>query len=55
MMDTSNAIPTVTNTKILDSCIVKSKSAMRDYLQELRESVPPEMAVCQRDIESQVR
>ena len=55
MMDTSNAIPTVTNTIILDSCIVKSKSAMRDYLQELRASVPPEMAVCQRDIESQVR
>ena len=28
---------------------------MREYLQELSESVPSEMAVCQRDIESQVR
>lgn len=55
MMDTSSAIPTKTNTKILDSCIVRSKRAMREYLQELCESVPPEMAVRQRDIESQVR
>jgi hypothetical protein len=28
---------------------------MREYLQELSESVPSEMAVNQRDIESQVR
>ena len=50
-----NAIVTETNTRILDSCMVKSKAAMRQYLEHLREIVPDEMAVNQRDIESQVR
>ncbi len=54
-METANAIVSKTNTHILDSCQVKSRQAMREYLQELSESVPSEMAVNQRDIESQVR
>lgn len=39
----------------MDSCLVKSKEDMRSYLRELRESVGQEMAVNQRDVESQVR
>ena len=54
-MQIDNAIVTPTNTKIVDSCQVKSKESIRDYLQQLREAVPEEMAVNQRDIESQVR
>ena len=53
-METNNAIVTETNTRIVDSCLVKSKADMRAYLENLRETVDPEMAVCQRDIESQV-
>ncbi len=55
MMDLSNATITPTNTHIADSCNVNSKQDMRDYLQQLRESVPDEMAVCRRDVESMVR
>lgn len=55
MIELSNAIVTPTNTHIMDSCMVKSKAAMRTYLQELRDLVETEMAVNQRDIESQVQ
>ncbi len=54
MIDLINAIVSPTNTHILDSCLVKSKEDMRTYLSRLREGVPDEMAVNQRDIESQV-
>jgi hypothetical protein len=54
-MELSNTTTTPTNTHIVDSCCVISKQAMRDYLLKLRESVPDEMAVCQRDVESMVR
>ncbi len=54
-MDSSNATTTPTNTHIRDSYIVRSKAAMREYLTSLRKLVPPDMAVCQRDLESQLR
>ena len=54
-MNLTNAIVTETNTHILDSCLVKSKESMRDFLQELRDESSDEMAVCKRDLESQVR
>lgn len=54
-MQIDNAIVTPTNTHIMDSCMVKSKADMRAYLESLREASAPEMAVNQRDIESQVR
>jgi hypothetical protein len=54
MIDLINAIVSPTNTHILDSCLVKSKEDMRVYLHRLRDGVPGEMAVNQRDIESQV-
>ena len=55
MIAVSNAITTPDNTHINDSISVRSKAEMRDYLQQVRESVSPEMAVCRRDIESMVR
>ena len=55
MMDVINAIATPTNTHINNSCEVKSKGAIKTYLENLIKTVGPEMAVCQRDIESQVR
>ncbi len=54
-MDIKNAITTPTNTHITDSVTVKTKSDMRHFLTQIRESVSPDMAVCQRDLESQVR
>ncbi len=54
-MNIDNAIVTPTNTHIMDSCEIKSKEDMRAFLQALREDFPEEMAVTQRDIESQVR
>ena len=54
-MDRLNAVVTSTNTHIANSCCVNGKQAMRDFLQQLRESAPDEMAVCQRDVESMVR
>ena len=54
-METNNAIVTETNTHIVDSCLVKSKADMRAYLEDLRKSSSPEMAVNQRDVESMVR
>ena len=53
-MQIDNAIVTPTNTHILDSCKVKSKEDIRQYLQAVRDEASPEMAVCQRDLESQV-
>lgn len=50
-----NAQVTPTNTHIVDSCLITSKEDMRDYLQELRDASAPEMAVNQRDLESQIR
>ena len=55
MLDINTAVLSETNTHIADSCQVRSRQAMREYLQELGESVPLEMAVNQRDIESMVR
>ena len=54
-MQIENAITTPTGTHIEDSCFVTSKEDMRAYLQELRDTSSPEMAVNQRDLESQVR
>lgn len=54
-MQIGNAITTPTGTHIEDSCLVTSKEDMRAYLQELRDTSSPEMAVNQRDLESQVR
>ena len=54
-MDPTNATTTPTNTHIVDSCLVTSKEDIRAYLQKLRDTSSPEMAVNQRDMESQVR
>ena len=54
-MDPTNATTTPTNTHIVDSCLVKSKEDIRAYLQKLRDASSPEMAVNQRDMESQMR
>lgn len=54
-MDTTNAITTPTNTHVMDSCSIKSKEDIRQYLANVRATATPEMAVCQRDMESQVR
>ena len=53
-MNLTNATTTTTNTHIVDSCTVKSKEDIRAYLQDLRDEAGPEMAVSQRDLESQV-
>ena len=53
-MQINNAIVTETNTHIMDSSLIRSKEAMREYLQDLRDHAPEEMAVNQRDIESQI-
>lgn len=50
-----NAKVTPDNTHIMDSSLITSKEGMRAYLQELRDTSAPEMAVNQRDMESQVR
>ena len=54
-MDLTNAITTPTNTHIVDSCLVTSKEDIRAYSQELCDASAPEMAVNQRDMESQIR
>ena len=53
-MNLDNAIVTETNTHINDSCLIRSKEAMREYLEGLRDQSPETMAVNQRDIESQI-
>ena len=55
MIPIENAITTKENTRILDSCMVKSKVEMREFLEKLREQNTSEMAVCQRDMESMIR
>jgi len=50
-----NAKVTPDNTHIIDSCLITSKEDIRAYLQELRDTSDPEMAVNRRDMESQVR
>ena len=54
-MNLTNAHTTPANTHIVDSCSVKSKEDIRAFLQELRDATGPEMAVNQRDMESQIR
>ena len=54
-MQIDNAIVSEDNTKIMDSCLVRSKEEMRRYLQDLRDKVPEGMAVHRRDLDSQVR
>ena len=53
--DLTDAKLSQTNTHILDSYQVKSKEDIRSYLQKLRELGKKNMAVNQRDLESQVR
>ena len=55
MIPLENAITTPINTHILDSCMVSGKAEMREFLESVRQQSPSEMAVCQRDLESQVR
>ena len=55
MIPVENAIATPTNTHILDSCRVRNKAEMREFLEAVRSEASPEMAVCQRDLESMVR
>lgn len=54
-MQNNNAKTTPDNTHILDSYLIRSKEAIRAYLQALREQSSPEMAVNRRDMESMVR
>ena len=54
MIDTSKAILTEENTHIVDSCEVRSKKEIMDYLTQLRENASPEMAINQRSMESLV-
>lgn len=55
MIPVENAITTPTSTHILDSCKVRNKAEMREFLEAVRQQSSPEMAVCQRDIESMLR
>jgi len=54
-METEKAILTETSTHILNSFLVKTKAEMRAILEDLRAKTSEQMAVNQRDIESQVR
>ena len=54
MIATSKAILTEENTRIVDSCKVRSKEEIMDYLTQLRENASPEMAINQRSMESLV-
>ena len=55
MIPTENAITTPTNTHIVDSCTIRGKAEMREFLEAVRRQSPSEMAVCQRNLESMVR
>ncbi len=55
MIPVENAITTPINTHILDSSMVRTKDEMREFLETVRRKSSPEMAVCQRDIESMLR
>ena len=54
-MDANNAKLTPNNTHIIDSYLLKTKDEIRGYLQMLRDLNLADMAVNQRDLESQVR
>ena len=54
MQYVDKAILSEINTHIEDSCLVKSKEAMRAYLENLREKASDDMAVKQRDLNSMV-
>lgn len=54
MIDTSKAILTEENTHIVDSCEVKSKEEIMDYLTQLRGKTSLEMSINQRSMESLV-
>ena len=54
-MEIANAILTEACTRILNSFLVKTKAEMRAFLEDLRAKMPEQMAVNQRDIESQIR
>lgn len=54
-MEIENAILTETSTHILNSFLVKTKAEMRAILEDLRAKTSDQMAVNQRDMESQVR
>lgn len=54
-MDAPQAIVSNTNTHIVDSYLIRSKKAMQEYLQSLRDGSSPEMSVHVRNIASQVR
>lgn len=43
------------NTHIIDSYLIRSKKEMREFLVDVRENCPPDMAVVARSIESQIR
>ena len=55
IIELTNAQTSPKNTHILDSVLIKSKEDMRVYIRALRTQCPPDMAVCQRDLESMVR
>ena len=55
MMDATNATLASDSTHIEDSYLLKSKDEIRAYLMKLRDIGSEEMAVNQRDLESQVR
>ena len=54
MQYVDKAILSEINTHIEDSCQVKSKEAMREYLENLRDVSSDKMAVNQRDMDSMV-
>lgn len=54
-MEIGNAILTETSTRILNSFLVKTKAEMRANLEDLKAKSSEQMAVNQRDMESQVR
>ena len=55
MIPLENVITTPCNTRILDSCDVRSKGEMREFLEAVRQQSSSEMAVCQRDMDSMLR
>lgn len=54
-MDSSKVILSLTNTRILDSFSVKTKDEMRSFLEQVRKTASPDMAVNKRDMESMIK
>lgn len=54
-MEAEDTILTETSTQILNSFLVKTKAEMRAILEDLRAKTSEQMAVNQRDMESQIR